>query len=73
MHAEASLPNAGALLANSICPWLIQQVYTHDDVIDFRGLFEVPLIAALCAAVLLAVAFRPPVQTPAPAAAAEPA
>ena len=27
----------GALLANSICPWLIQNVYTHDGVTDFRA------------------------------------
>jgi nucleoside transporter len=53
----------GALLANSICPMLIQDVYTTDGVTDFRGLFQVPLLTAIGAAVLLAVAFHPP-KTP---------
>jgi nucleoside transporter len=55
----------GALLANSLCPWLIQQVYTMKGVTDFRGLFLVPLIVASAAAIALALFFRPP---PAPAA-----
>ena len=54
----------GALLANSICPWLIQKVYTANGVIDFRGLFMVPLITASAAAVALALFFHPP-KTPA--------
>ena len=53
----------GALLANSICPWLIQKVYTVNGVVDFRGLFLVPLIAASAAAVALALFFHPP-KTP---------
>jgi MFS family permease len=54
----------GALLANSICPWLIQSVYTHDSVTDFRGLFLVPLAFASLAAVVLALWFRPPTTGP---------
>ena len=54
----------GALLANSICPWLIQGVYTVKDVTDFRGLFLVPLVTASAAALALALFFRPP-PTPA--------
>ncbi|HIE72063.1 MAG TPA: MFS transporter, partial [Planctomycetes bacterium] len=52
----------GALLANSICPWLIDDLYTTDGVIDFQGLFELPMLTAIGAAVLLAVLFRPPPQ-----------
>jgi MFS family permease len=50
----------GALLANSICPWLMQKVYTVNNVTDFRGLFLVPLIAASAAAIGLALFFHPP-------------
>jgi predicted MFS family arabinose efflux permease len=50
----------GALLANSICPWLIQEVYAVKGAVDFRGLFMVPLIAASVAAVVLALFFHPP-------------
>jgi len=50
----------GALLANSICPWLIQAVYTKGNLIDFKGLFLVPLFAASAAAIALALFFHPP-------------
>ncbi|MBI5691314.1 MAG: nucleoside permease [Verrucomicrobia bacterium] len=53
----------GALLANSICPWLIQNVYTVKSVTDFRGLFLVPLITASVAAIALALFFHPPKDT----------
>jgi nucleoside transporter len=49
----------GPLIANSICPSLLQKTFTHDGVTDFRSLFLVPCFAALVAAVLLAVAFHP--------------
>lgn len=55
----------GALLANFICPWLIQSVYTVDGVTDFRGLFMVPLAAASIAAIALALFFKPPASRPA--------
>ena len=54
----------GALLANTICPWLIQSVYTVNGVTDFRGLFMVPLAAASLAAIGLALFFRPPTAGP---------
>jgi MFS family permease len=54
----------GALLANSICPWLLQSVYTTSGVTDFRGLFMVPLAAASIAAIVLALFFRPPTPGP---------
>ena len=53
----------GALVANSVCPYLIQKVFTHDGVTNFRGLFLVPCAAAFFAAVCLAVFFRPPAKT----------
>ena len=53
----------GALLANSICPWLMQSVYTVNKVTDFKGLFLVPLAAASIAAVALALFFHPPKST----------
>jgi nucleoside transporter len=50
----------GALVANSVCPVLIQQVFTADKVTDFRGLFLVPCGAAVAAAVALVLFFHPP-------------
>lgn len=60
----------GALLANSLCPWLLQAVYTKGTMIDFKGLFLVPLAAASLAALALALFFRPPTSGPGEAAAA---
>ncbi len=64
----------GALAANTICPTLIQKTFANDGVTDFKGLFLVPLAAALAAAVALALFFHPPLKsqpevagTPAPA------
>lgn len=50
----------GALLANTICPKLIQEVYTKNGVTDFKGLFLVPLACATLGAIALALFFRPP-------------
>jgi MFS family permease len=50
----------GALVANSVCPWLMQSVYTKNGVVDFHGLFLVPMGAALAAAITLALFFHPP-------------
>ncbi len=55
----------GVLIANSICPWLLQRVYTSGGVTDFRGLFLVPLAAASLAAIGLALFFKPPTARPA--------
>ena len=52
----------GALVANSICPWLIQEVFTKNGVTDFHGLFLVPLVAGSAAALALALFFHPPAQ-----------
>ena len=57
----------GALLAFSICPWLMQSVYTKGNLVDFKGLFLVPLAAASIAAIALALFFHPPKDTAATA------
>jgi nucleoside transporter len=59
----------GALVANSICPWLINSVYTAHGVTDFKSLFLLPCGIAFGAAVALLLFFHPP-KTPAPAPAA---
>jgi MFS family permease len=54
----------GALLANAICPYLIGTVFSRGEegnkVVDFFGLFMVPLALALLAAALLLFFFWPP-------------
>ncbi|MBM3836817.1 MAG: MFS transporter [Verrucomicrobia bacterium] len=50
----------GSLAANSVCPYLLQTVFTKDSVTDFRGLFLVPMGFALFAAFLLFAFFHPP-------------
>jgi MFS family permease len=52
----------GALVANSICPWLLQKVFTNDGVTNFAALFRVPLAAGLAAAIALALFFHPPAK-----------
>ena len=51
---------AGAMLANSICPYLSQNVFIRAGVMDFHGLFLVPMICSLVATVTLALFFHPP-------------
>jgi MFS family permease len=55
---------AGALLANSFCPYL-GQYFTHDGVTDFHKLFLVPMSCGIVAALALALFFHPP-KTPTP-------
>jgi MFS family permease len=50
----------GALLANSICPYLGQKVFTQNGVTDFHHLFLVPMICGIAAALALALFFHPP-------------
>jgi nucleoside transporter len=50
----------GALVANSVCPYVIQKVFTEDGVTNFRGLFLVPMGFAVFAAFLLLAFFHPP-------------
>jgi nucleoside transporter len=53
----------GALVANSICPMLLQEVFTKGGITDFHGLFLVPLAAGSAAALALALFFHPPART----------
>ncbi|MBW8864409.1 MAG: hypothetical protein JF609_05710 [Verrucomicrobia bacterium] len=48
----------------SICPYLGQKVFTNGGVTDFHGLFLVPMICGLVAAVALALFFHPPKIAP---------
>jgi hypothetical protein len=50
----------GSLVANTICPTLIQSTFKSGDTTDFRGLFLVPLVSAVAAAVALGLFFHPP-------------
>jgi MFS family permease len=50
----------GSLAANSLCPWLMQTVYTKNGVTDFKSLFLLPCFIALGAAAALALFFHPP-------------
>jgi MFS family permease len=50
----------GALVANSICPQLIQHTFKVGGKVDFHGLFMVPTYAALAAAAALLLLFHPP-------------
>jgi MFS family permease len=52
----------GSMMANSLCPYLLQNTFTQNGVTDFRSLFLVPLGAALFAAIALALLFHPPSQ-----------
>jgi predicted DCC family thiol-disulfide oxidoreductase YuxK len=60
----------GALVANSVCPWLMENVFTSTTVIDgvesktvdFKNMFLFPSAVAALAAIALAVFFHPPKQ-----------
>jgi nucleoside transporter len=60
---NAVILGLGALAANTFCPTLMQVVFTQNGVTNYRGLFIVPLVAAVLAAVLLALFFHPPPKT----------
>jgi MFS family permease len=51
----------GALVANSLCPWLLQNVFTTTEgKVDYRNMFLFPTAVATLAAIALAVFFHPP-------------
>ncbi len=55
----------GALVANTICPMLLQNVFTTEAGVDYRSLFLLPTGIATLAAIALAIFFHPPaVKTP---------
>jgi MFS family permease len=62
----------GFAAANFVCPWLQQQKFTHNGLIDFRAMFLVPLIASSLAAVALALFFHPPTKMKPPEAVGHP-
>ena len=50
----------GPLVVNMTAPWLFGEVFTHDKVTDFRGLFLMATGVSLAAALLLGLGFHPP-------------
>ena len=50
----------GPLVVNMTAPWLFDNVFTHDKVTNFHGLFLMASGVSLVVAVILAVGFRPP-------------
>ncbi|MGO8674623.1 MAG: MFS transporter [Limisphaerales bacterium] len=69
---NAVILGIGPLVANIVCPYLMQKTFTHDGVTDFRSLFLVPLAAATLGAIVLGFCFHPPPKkapTPSPEAA----
>jgi hypothetical protein len=52
----------GPLVANVIGPTLIGETFKTATGVNFRGLFIVPLTAAIAAAVILALFFHPPAK-----------
>jgi MFS family permease len=59
---------AGPLLANPICQYLRQHVYVDNGLVDWRGLFWIPLGLALSGAALLLLFFWPPPKEAVPEA-----
>ncbi len=53
----------GALLAYAICPYLKDKVYTAGGVVDYKGLFQIPMYCSLAAAGLLLLLFWPPKES----------
>jgi MFS family permease len=51
----------GPLFSNFVGPTLMTR-YTQDDVVNFMGVFQVPMLGALIGAALLAFAFHPPLK-----------
>src|SRR5688572_2120611 len=60
----------GPLAANFVGPKLIgSETFVRNGVIDFKGLFLIPCVAAIAAAIVLALFFRPPAKKEATVAA----
>jgi nucleoside transporter len=57
---NAVILGIGALVANFVCPWLLADVFTKPNAVDFRSMFMVPLLASVAGAVALALFFHPP-------------
>jgi nucleoside transporter len=52
----------GALVANSVCPRLLQDVFTKNEITDFRTMFLIPTAIATLAAISLGIFFHPPAK-----------
>jgi hypothetical protein len=52
----------GVVAANTLCPYLMQKVFTSNGVTVFRSLFMVPLVASLLGAASLWLWFSPPAK-----------
>jgi len=50
----------GALAANTLCPWLVENVFKKGEALDYRSMFLFPCFMSLLAAVALALFFHPP-------------
>lgn len=50
----------GALIANSVGPWLVQTVFTENGITNFRSMFMIPIVISILSALVLAVGFKPP-------------
>lgn len=50
----------GNIAANFVCPWLKMSVFTTEAVTNFKGMFLVPSLIAIVAAVALGLLFHPP-------------
>jgi MFS family permease len=50
----------GPLVVNMIAPWLFDEVFTHDKITDYKGLFLLATGISLFAALLLGLGFHPP-------------
>jgi MFS family permease len=57
---------AGPLVANTVCPLLIQQTYKVGGFVDFKNMFLLPTYCAIGAALVLAFFFWPPKSLKAP-------
>lgn len=50
----------GNIAANFVCPWLRESVFTRNGITDWQGMFLVPTVVSVLAALALATLFHPP-------------
>ncbi len=59
---NVTILGVGALIGNSIGPWLVQTVFTGNGITDFRSMFMIPIAISILSALLLAFGFEPPAK-----------
>ena len=59
---NVTILGVGALIANSVGPWLVQMVFTGNGIADFRSMFMIPIAISILSALLLAFGFEPPAK-----------